>query len=339
MSPKSKKTSNENKLLRASKNGDLNQVKMLLKKGVDVNCITIRGIRQGWTPLHRACYYGHIKIVHYLLVHKAQIFHEDHASLLHVACCSVKVEMVQWLLKNGFLPTKINAFYDTPLHNLVANGPAKENADVLQIAQMLIDKGAVVDYSNRQGKTPLHLAVMYTRTYDTTNLIALMQLLLNNGANINNLISNVNYDNGSSLLHLALSSVGGYRPIPNFGYCFTICEFLIHNGINTNSNRFRGKTALHLACNQGNYIVVELLVNNGAGIHIRDNNGLIPLEIMRPLLWNERTYTNGDLLTVQEGEDYFDIRQHLLRTQILYRCGAYAWLKQSWLGQQQNYNF
>ena len=78
-------------------------------------------------------------------MHKAQIFHDDHGSLLHIACCSLKVDMVYWLLHNGFLPTEMDANYNTPLHNLVENGPNHETVNVLRIARMLIDKGAMTD--------------------------------------------------------------------------------------------------------------------------------------------------------------------------------------------------
>ena len=68
------KLSNESTLLKASKDGDLKKVKYLLKTDVDVNCSKNYGTRQGWTPLHRSCYYGHVKIVKSLLACEAKIF-------------------------------------------------------------------------------------------------------------------------------------------------------------------------------------------------------------------------------------------------------------------------
>ena len=230
--------------------------------------------------------------------------------------------MVYWLLHNGFLPTEMDANYDTPLHNLVENGHNHETVNVLRIASMLIDKGAMVDCINMQGKSPLHLVVQCIRKYDTTTLIAIMQLFLTNGADINRLVSNINLDNGESLLHIALNAVGAYRPIPNFIFCFDICEFLLNNGIDKNNKRIYGRTPLHLACDYGNYVVVELLIQHGAGIHIRDLNGLMPADILTPI-----HNFNG----FQVGQDHKAIMKVLKYQNKIYMRATYTWLKQSWM--------
>ena len=50
-------------LLKAAKRGKLDQVKALLKKGVDVNARETSISNRGWTPLHFAAFGGHAKDV------------------------------------------------------------------------------------------------------------------------------------------------------------------------------------------------------------------------------------------------------------------------------------
>mmetsp|Transcript_21749 Transcript_21749/g.32854 ORF Transcript_21749/g.32854 Transcript_21749/m.32854 type:complete len:167 (+) Transcript_21749:110-610(+) len=93
-------TSAENDLLTAAKNGNLNQVRRLLRGGVDVNCVNSYGSTplimasiagnleiaevlieagadvnqpqyQDWTALHGACFFGHVHLVCLLLMRGA----------------------------------------------------------------------------------------------------------------------------------------------------------------------------------------------------------------------------------------------------------------------------
>lgn len=68
--------------------------------------------------------------------------------------------------------SRFDSFY-TPLHRACQN-------DSVEIVEMLLDAGAIIDYQDDCGRTPLHFAVMHafsTRDFD------IIRLLLKRGAN------------------------------------------------------------------------------------------------------------------------------------------------------------
>jgi ankyrin repeat protein len=331
-STKQKASSRESKLLKASKHGDLDMVKYCLQKQVNINCQTKHGVRLGWTALHRACFYGHLKIVKFLIKHNALILDENNASMLHVACSSVNKKMVQHLLSTNFSPTLIDLDYNSPLHILVKHGHTKDINDVLEIAQLLLTKGGNVNIVNKNGFTALHIAVNCTAFYNSNDLFALCRFFLNNQADIKQLVCNENekYCHHNSLFHIAINSVRNNIPGPLLHKCFKICEFLIDNGIKINHKNSMGNTPLHEACDTGNLLVVRLLLHNNVALNIRNNDGLLPTEIMTPLSWNT-TFTSGDYLDIQEGEQYSDIQHVISHKKHEIFCHLYLWLKETWV--------
>ena len=185
-----------------------------------------------------------------------------------------------------------------------------------------------------QGRSPLYLAVESTPRYETIDLIALLQLFVNNGGDVNHFLSNTSYGNGSSLLHIAIESVNGYTPDPYFNLCYRVCEFLLDNGNNYNKKRACGSTALHFACEQGNYIVVELLLERGANINIRDNDGCRPDDIMTKLRFNVELSVEDDVMVIHEGENFNGITIILRHQRHSLFCDTYSWLKQWWISQE-----
>ncbi|KAG7213414.1 hypothetical protein KM043_002699 [Ampulex compressa] len=105
----------EKAMLNAAENGDLVKVKILLNKNPHLlECVD----KDGYTPLHRACYGDHTEVIKYLLQMGAKIDAKtmDKWQPLHSACRWNNVESAAILIENG---ADINAQSEgdqTPLH-------------------------------------------------------------------------------------------------------------------------------------------------------------------------------------------------------------------------------
>jgi ankyrin repeat protein len=74
-------------------------------------------------------------------------------TLLHSACGGCQLNTVKYLLEKGADPNAIDSDFCQPFHYLCDNTTL--NTEVFtQIANMLIDKGAMLSLKNRDGKTP-----------------------------------------------------------------------------------------------------------------------------------------------------------------------------------------
>jgi ankyrin repeat protein len=95
------KSKNE-KLLEASKKGDVEKVKKLLKEGADVNAKD----KYDMTPLHSAARNGHIEVVKLLIEKGAYVNANDKNGWtpLHFAAFSGHIEVVMLLLEHGADP-------------------------------------------------------------------------------------------------------------------------------------------------------------------------------------------------------------------------------------------
>lgn len=103
-------------LYRAVKNGSLNEVKLLLKKGADPNISNAHHL----TPLHQAAYWG-------------------------------EVEMVDLLLKYGANPNADNSKGWTALHSAAVAGGMRTRKEIIEL---LLAKGASPDTPDKNGWTP-----------------------------------------------------------------------------------------------------------------------------------------------------------------------------------------
>jgi hypothetical protein len=84
----------------AADDGDIARVRELVAMGNDVNALNAEN---GWPPLSRAAYHGHLDIVEYLLSQKADIKRQEANGFtaLHLAALGGQKKVVEFLLEQG----------------------------------------------------------------------------------------------------------------------------------------------------------------------------------------------------------------------------------------------
>ena len=110
---------------------------------------------------------------------------EEGQSLLYLALCQYKVDVVMSLLQLGANVDGVDKYGNTPLHWAALEGQE-------EMAKILLTRKADVSARNKQGMTPLLLAAKWGR-------VGVLRLLLEYGASPKE-ISSVD---GATILHLA----------------------------------------------------------------------------------------------------------------------------------------
>ena len=154
-------------LLRASREGRLEEVETRLKKPQDPNATTIT---IGLTSLHFAAGNGHLECVRLLMEAAAdcdQVYRGK--TPLHDAACRGHVEVVRLLVEAGASLNQQNGVGFTALHFGAKNGHT-------EVVHLLLKARALCNLAGgRQAETPLHVAAMRGHT-------EVVRLLLEAGA-------------------------------------------------------------------------------------------------------------------------------------------------------------
>lgn len=150
-------------LLKAAKNGEIEEVRKLIDEGSSVQ---ERG-PGGETALHWAAGYGHKEIVDLLISKGADVNTTDTTGMtpLHMAAQEGQTEVARFLLAKKADPNADNADDMTPLHLAAASGRS-------DLVRLLLASGAPVDLQDNTGSTPLHLAAAYGHGEVVTLLLA-----------------------------------------------------------------------------------------------------------------------------------------------------------------------
>lgn len=170
-----------NKLLfQACETGYLEIIKLLIKKGANVNFYNNRLKR---TLLHYACLYNHYEIIKFLIQKGVNINCEDihNDTPLHVACCKADLNIVKLLIEKGACIYKKNLFGETPLHTSSFHSR-------IEITKYLIEMGAEINNIDNSMNTPLHNACIQISSKETD--LEVVKLLIENGANPNQINNN-----------------------------------------------------------------------------------------------------------------------------------------------------
>ena len=147
-------------LLRASKDGDLTEVKRLVEvEHVDPNILCVDDEIEGAraTPLHLASGYGHLDIVRYFVEERnccVECRDEEENTPLHYAAEGGRFVIVQYLIREGCDPMCKDTYSRTPLYDACREG----NLDVVKY--LIEDANAECSCIDVVHATPLHIAAL-----------------------------------------------------------------------------------------------------------------------------------------------------------------------------------
>lgn len=254
----------------ATFNGRSDIVKYLVEKGAD-----IKGQDgQGDTPVHEAAYWGQLPILKYFAEEKNvdvgnlennygeiplhRAIESDDFSRAENLC---KLEVVKYLVENAHLDiNKKGPFERTPLH-----WAAKY--DFLDLIKYLIKQGADINAKDDIGYTPLHTAADYG------NVPVVKYFVEETKADVN--AGNIQ---GNTPLHMAIIC-GSSTPDANQRKLDIIKCLVECKQININAKGLIGNTPLHEAAVSGTLNMIMYLVENGADVHAKNEDGDTPLSI------------------------------------------------------------
>ncbi|XP_043917516.1 ankyrin-2 isoform X26 [Protopterus annectens] len=271
-------------LYMASQENHMDVVKYLLENGANQSTAT----EDGFTPLAVALQQGHNQVVAVLLENDTK--GKVRLPALHIAARKDDTKSAALLLQNdhnadvqskmmvnrttesGFTPLHIAAHYGnvnvatlllnrgaavdftarngiTPLHVAAKRGNTN-------MARLLLDRGAQIDAKTRDGLTPLHCAAR--SGHDQT-----VEILLERGAPML-----ARTKNGLSPLHMAAQ-----------GDHVECVKHLLQHKAPVDDVTLDYLTALHVAAHCGHYRVTKLLLDKRASPNARALNGFTPLHI------------------------------------------------------------
>jgi len=217
-------------------------VDLLLRHGADPNLREIGGVDDqdqkilGDTPLTAALELDSTEMVGILLKHGIRLAHNP--SALHSAN---SIEMIGFLLNHGALINGRNENGETYLQ--VAAQEAGNDAELEEVVQLLIERGANVNFADNDGETPLLRC----------QSVEIAELLIKKGAN-------VNASNKSGLTPLHLAAFEEAR--------IEIARLLISHGADVNARNNEGYTPLDfLVADAFDHDFALLLVSHGALIN------------------------------------------------------------------------
>lgn len=223
-------------LLNASQEGNLELAKKLVQCGADLEA---RMFDTGSTPLDRACYNGHLKVVEYLFSEGAKVNQTrfNGSTPLFQASQNGHLEVVKFLLRNGGNPNLIRTVDGSfPLLMATFEG-------YIDIVQELIRFGAHVNQKRGlDGSSAIYVACEFGHK-------EVLQLLIKNGAEVNS----IRIKDGHSPLFIAAQK--SFKQIS---------EILLENGADPNYIAPNSTSALTIACHFGSIDVVPLLLQYGA---------------------------------------------------------------------------
>ena len=175
-------------------------------------------------------------------------------SLLCIAAAADKVNILEFLVKNGCEVNGQSEYGVTPLHDAALKGSKAA-------VEFLIAHGANVHLTNSSNETPIFRAAMF-------GYYEIVQIFINNGADIH---WKDEYNN--TPLHYAAGSKAA-----------EIVKLFIKLGADVQAQNVRGATPLYFAAATGACEAVKLLLDKGAQVNTKTDQDNTPLHA---LAWEE----------------------------------------------------
>ncbi|XP_043484437.1 ankyrin repeat, PH and SEC7 domain containing protein secG-like [Leptopilina heterotoma] len=263
--------------------GNVETVKELLQKGININDQN----GNGETILYHAVNAGHLmkeekdfeKLIKILLEFGAEINGKNKIGVtpLHVSAERGHEEICKMLLIKGADVNAVNEHEETALHFAAQKGRE-------ETVKLLLEFGAKIDCKNVYGDTPLHFAADRGKK-------EICKMLLIKGADVNALTRKK-----ETALHMAVKN----------GHVETV-KFLLEFGAEINCKNKNGATPLHFSARQGNKEIIKMLLIKGADVNAVNLKNETALHIAVKLSYNER----NAVLLLEFGAD-FDFFKYLL---------------------------
>lgn len=281
-------------LIQAAQEDDLDKIKTLLKQGADVNtrdekgqtalvwaCRVTRHDPSQWTPrkrrvvqlllaaganpnvadeygmtaLSHLCHYGQVELVRAMLEHGAQVnAHFPEPPPLFDARDSAAI--VRLLLARGAKIEAKDDIGDTPLIDAAFSGS-------VSVVRQLLRAGANVQAENNHGDT----ALMMAAGRQSPGGLEIVQMLLAHKVKVNH-----KNEYGNTALHSCTAF-----PAKD---CLQIARLLLKHGANVNAVNQEGRTALWSCMTNMQYPTIQLLLDKGIDVHIKDKQGKTALDFL-----------------------------------------------------------
>lgn len=222
----------------------------------------------------------------------------DNITPLIMALLNMRFDIAEYLVEQGAAVNQWDYWGRTPLYmaadtNIVPNSqrgdpkPVTEQSSGLEVARMLLERGANPDYALKLAPLPREIAYDRANDYGVMNFgstplqraaygadVEMMELLLEYGADY----TIGNFAGVTPLI--ALTNSGGTRNRnKNEQSILEGLKLLLDAGldINQKGGEYEG-TPLHTVARQNWLSVAEFLIGRGADLYAQDNRGLIPLD-------------------------------------------------------------
>ena len=237
----------------ASHKGNLDEVRVLLAHGADLNAVMTNA---GATALYLASMASHVEVVRVLLEHGADLniaTTSKHASTtaLHKASQTGQVELVRLLLKHKADPNITRAHTGgTALHMAVEDGH-------VEVVQLLLTHGAdpnIATTDKYGGATALHVGT-------ENGQVEVVPLLLEHKADPNIAITST----GVTALHMAVE--GGHMEVVRVLLAYSADPNM------ATADEYGCITTLHVAAMNSHARTAQLLAVHGATLGHTDNHG------------------------------------------------------------------
>lgn len=248
----------------AAQTADKQLVQHILDQGADVRAVD----SNGWTVLHYAADKGTADVVVLLLAMGAPLNARDIAGRLplHIAAHRDTPDVVNVLAGNGSELSAKDFKGRQPLHVAAAEG-CKESVEIL------LDYGADPNETDSAGYTPLHIAAELGN-YDLIRPLIYYNADINLRNNDGKTPRDLAQANGDRrMLSLFRTSVTGeFDRAMKEGDAKGVERLIATNRALVNW-RQGGRTALHVAAENGNRQLVELLLGYGANVALSESVG------------------------------------------------------------------